>query len=117
MAQITKIQAADRTVTQTRGRVMRKFEKVRGERPSSTERRRVCVLSVGSAYALEQYEIGEPCYGDGCRHVHLTRSARKLKKITASSSRITARGTGDFPGAGSVVMTAGTMNSSVTPFS
>ena len=90
MAQITKIQAADRTVTQVRGRVMRKFEKVRGERPASKERRRVCVLSVGSAYMLEQYEIGEPCYGAGCRHVHLTREAVEAQ-IAAGTLRWVGR--------------------------
>ena len=45
------------------------------------------------------------------------RSARKLKKMTASSSRIRPRGTAGFPGAASVVITAGITNSSVTPFS
>ena len=49
------------------------------------------------------------------RVIWRARSARKLKKITASSLRIRPRGAAGFPGAASEVITAGTMNSSVTP--
>ena len=51
------------------------------------------------------------------RVISRPRSARKLKKITASSSRIRPRGTAGLPGAARVVIDAGSMNSSVTPFS
>lgn len=78
MAEITFSSINGRPVTHVRGRVFRfeprkKAQHLMSARPK--ERRRVCLLSAQDANNLEQWGINQPCYGRGCRHLHLTRSA------------------------------------------
>jgi hypothetical protein len=75
MAHLQAIQTGERIETHTHGRVFRFAAKRREERGrvASKEQRRVCVLSMAGARALEFYGASQPCYGPTCDHVHLTR--------------------------------------------
>ena len=76
MAQIDTESTSGRVVARVRGRVFRSGSSPQGGQVSaSKERRRVCVLSARGGRELEMWEIGQPCYGAGCRHTHQTREA------------------------------------------
>lgn len=78
MAEITQTLINGRIATHVRGRVFRfeprkKAQNLMSARPK--EKRRVCLLSAHDAENLEQWSINQPCFGSGCRHLHLTREA------------------------------------------
>lgn len=76
MAQIQQVQTGARIETHVRGRVFRYAPQLpKGQRPSSKERRRICVLSHHSGRLMEHWGYGEECHGPTCHHTHLTREA------------------------------------------
>lgn len=78
MAEINFSSINGRVVTHVRGRVFR-FEPRKNRQSLVSarprEKRRVCLLSAHDAANLEQWGINQPCFGRGCRHIHMTRDA------------------------------------------
>ena len=49
------------------------MRKKRERRETSKDRRRVCLLSARGGRELEMWGQGQPCFGPGCMHTHITR--------------------------------------------
>lgn len=56
-------------IVRYRGRVMKVHQK---DAQPSKEQRRICVLTIAASYALEHWNIAQPCFGE-CSHTHYTR--------------------------------------------
>jgi hypothetical protein len=83
MAEISITHTGHRMETHMRGRVFRFAKKrARGQRISTKEMRRICVLDGAAGHALEHWGITQPCHGPTCNHGHQTREA--IERLVAS---------------------------------
>jgi hypothetical protein len=91
LAHQTTTETSGRIVTLTRGREFRFAKKTKGQKISTKERRRVCVLDATAGRQLEHWNKSQPCYGPGCQHTHQTRE-EVMKMVRAGTLKWIGKG-------------------------